>query len=130
MAEVNNTNGEAKPEDFRAEENAFSNISHVVAVMSGKGGVGKSLVTASLANSMAVQGHSVGILDADITGPSIPKMYGMHGSAQSDGNGIYPFVADNGIEVMSTNLLLPNEEDPVIWRGPVIAGVVKQFWTD
>lgn len=117
-------------QSFRIEENAFSNIEHIIAVVSGKGGVGKSLVTASLANSMAVQGHTVGIMDADITGPSIPRMYGLKGTAESDGNGIYPPAADNGVEIMSTNLLLPNEDDPVIWRGPVIAGVVKQFYTD
>jgi Mrp family chromosome partitioning ATPase len=116
--------------DFHIEENAFSNISHCIGVVSGKGGVGKSMVTASLANAMAVQGYSVGILDADITGPSIPKMYGIKGPAVSDGNGIYPPVAENGVEIMSTNLLLPNEDDPVIWRGPVIANMVKQFYTD
>jgi Mrp family chromosome partitioning ATPase len=115
---------------FRVEENPYSNISHVIGVVSGKGGVGKSMVTASLANAMAVQGYSVGILDADITGPSIPKMYGIKGPAVSDGNGIYPPVAENGVEIMSTNLLLPNEDDPVIWRGPVIANMVKQFYTD
>lgn len=116
--------------EFKAEENAYSNIAHVIGVVSGKGGVGKSLVTASLANSMAVQGYTVGILDADITGPSIPKMYGLHEQITADDNGMYPALAANGIEIMSTNLVLPNEEEPVIWRGPVIAGVVKQFWTD
>ncbi|MDO4622921.1 MAG: Mrp/NBP35 family ATP-binding protein [Eubacteriales bacterium] len=117
-------------EDFRVEENAFSNITHVIGVVSGKGGVGKSMVTASLANAMAVQGYTVGILDADITGPSIPKMYGIQGGAESDGNGIYPPTAANGIEIMSTNLLLPDEGDPVVWRGPVIGNMVKQFYTD
>ncbi|MCC6095363.1 MAG: Mrp/NBP35 family ATP-binding protein [Eubacterium sp.] len=126
----NQTSGQEEKESFRIEENAFSNIDHIIGVVSGKGGVGKSMVTASLANAMAMQGFSVGILDADITGPSIPKMYGIKGAAESDGNGIYPKMAANGIEIMSTNLLLPNEEDPVIWRGPVIAGVVKQFYTD
>ncbi|MGN0362385.1 MAG: P-loop NTPase [Bilifractor sp.] len=125
-----NVSGKEGKESFRIEENAFSNIDHIIGVVSGKGGVGKSMVTASLANAMALQGFSVGILDADITGPSIPKMYGIKGTAESDGNGIYPKMAANGIEIMSTNLLLPNEEDPVIWRGPVIAGVVKQFYTD
>lgn len=117
-------------EQFRAEENAYSNIGHVIGVVSGKGGVGKSLVTASLANSLAVQGFEVGILDGDITGPSIPRMYGLTGPADSDDNGIYPLQAANGIRVMSTNLLLPNEEEPVVWRGPVIGNMVKQFWTD
>ena len=120
----------AGKEEFRAEENAFSNISHVIGVVSGKGGVGKSMVTASLANSLAVQGYSVGIMDADITGPSMPKMYGLDEKAVSDGNGIYPCETGNGIEVMSINLLLPNQEDPVGWRGPVLGGVIKQFWTD
>lgn len=117
-------------EEFRAEMNAFSNIDHVIGIVSGKGGVGKSLVTASLANALAAQGHAVGILDADITGPSIPKMYGLHGQAEVDENGIYPVITENGIRVMSTNLILDTEEEPVVWRGPVIANVVKQFWTD
>ena len=117
-------------EQFRAEENPFSNIGHVIGVVSGKGGVGKSLVTASLANSLALQGFEVGILDGDITGPSIPRMYGLTGPADSDDNGIYPLQAANGVRVMSTNLLLPNEEEPVVWRGPVIGNMVKQFWTD
>ena len=117
-------------EQFRAEENPYSNIGHVIGVVSGKGGVGKSLVTASLANSLAIQGFEVGILDGDITGPSIPRMYGLKGPADSDDNGIYPLQAENGVRVMSTNLLLPNEEEPVVWRGPVIGNMVKQFWTD
>ena len=100
--------------EFRVEENPYSNIRHMIGVVSGKGGVGKSLVTASLANLMALQGYRVGIMDADITGPSIPRMYGIHGPAVGDDNGLY----------------LPNEEDPVIWRGPVIANMVKQFYTD
>lgn len=116
--------------DFRVEENAYSNISKVIGVVSGKGGVGKSLVTASLANSMAVAGYSVGIMDADITGPSIPKMYGLHGKVTADDNGMYPKMAENGIEIMSTNLVLENEDDPVVWRGPILGNVVKQFWTD
>lgn len=117
-------------DEFRADMNAFSNIDHVIGVVSGKGGVGKSMVSASLANAMAAQGFRVGILDADITGPSIPKMYGLHDKAQGDDNGIYPPLTENGIEVMSTNLILEGEEEPVVWRGPVIGGVVKQFWTD
>ena len=117
-------------EEFKAEMNGFSNIDHVIGIVSGKGGVGKSMVTASLANGLAAQGYRVGILDADITGPSIPKMYGIHEHAMSDTNGIYPALSGNGIEIMSTNLVLEGEEDPVVWRGPVIAGVVKQFWTD
>ena len=116
--------------EFRVEENPYSGISHVIGVVSGKGGVGKSLVTASLANLMAQQGYETGILDADITGPSIPKMYGLHGPAAGDDNGIYPLQAENGVSVMSVNLMLPEEEEPVIWRGPVIANMVKQFYTD
>ena len=131
MAEQNSTPSMAQTKaEFRAEENAYSSISHVIGVVSGKGGVGKSMVTAALANAMALQGYTVGILAADITGPSIPKMYGLHDPAISDGNGIYPSVTENGVEVMSINLILPGEEEPVVWRGPVIAGVVKQFWTD
>lgn len=110
--------------------NNFSQIGRVIGVVSGKGGVGKSFVTASLANMMAKRGFRVGILDADITGPSIPKMYGITGTAVADDNGIYPMITKNDIKVMSVNLLLPTEETPVIWRGPVIANMVKQFWTD
>ena len=115
---------------FAAELNQYSSIKHVIGVCSGKGGVGKSLVTASLANEMAAKGFRVGIMDADITGPSIPKMYGIHDNAESDGTNIFPELSENGIAIMSTNLILENEDDPVIWRGPVVANVVKQFWTD
>ena len=113
-----------------AEANAMSNVKHVIGVVSGKGGVGKSFVTASLANRMAAKGFKVGILDADITGPSIPKMYGLKGAAMANDEGIYPMITKNGIKVMSINLLLPTEDTPVIWRGPVLANMVKQFWTD
>ena len=120
----------SNPQNFMAEQNVFSDVKHVIGVVSGKGGVGKSFVTGSLANAMAAKGYKVGILDADITGPSIPKMYGLTGAAQADDNGIYPMETANGIKVMSINLLLPTEDTPVIWRGPVISGMVKQFWTD
>ena len=110
--------------------NAHSHIKKVIGVISGKGGVGKSFVTASLANEMAFQGYKVGIMDADITGPSIPRMYGLKGSAVADERGIYPMVTGNDIEVMSVNLLLPQEDAPVIWRGPILANMVKQFWTE
>lgn len=120
----------SKPQDFRKPANAHSRIGKVIAVVSGKGGVGKSMVTASLARIMREQGFSVGILDADITGPSIPKMYGIHGTASGNGEEIYPAEAKDGTKIMSVNLLLENESDPVIWRGPIIAGVVTQFWTD
>lgn len=116
--------------DLMAEANSMSNVKHVIGIVSGKGGVGKSFVTASLANRMAAKGFKVGILDADITGPSIPKMYGLKGAAQADDNGIYPMETANGIKVISVNLLLPTEETPVIWRGPILANMVKQFWTD
>lgn len=119
-----------KPQDFHVDANEYSCIRRVIGVVSGKGGVGKSLVTASLANLLAEQGYKVGILDADITGPSIPKMYGVHGPALGSDMGITPCYTENGIAVMSINLLLPDEEAPVIWRGPVIANMVKQFWSD
>ena len=123
--------GGAGPESFRAEQNASSDIRHVIGVVSGKGGVGKSLVTASLANALAKSGARVGILDADITGPSIPKMYGLTGPAEVMGEtSILPGITRNGIKVMSLNLIMEDPEQAVIWRGPVIAGVVKQFWTD
>lgn len=118
------------PQSFQEELNVFSDVKHVIGIVSGKGGVGKSFVTASLANRMAARGCRVGIMDADITGPSIPKMYGLKGAAQADDNGIYPMETKNGIKVMSVNLLLPTEETPVIWRGPILANMVKQFWTD
>lgn len=110
--------------------NPSSNVKKVIGVVSGKGGVGKSFVTASLACAMKQAGYKVGIMDADITGPSIPKMLGVHGQVVGTEEGMIPLEAENGIKVMSVNLLLDNEEDPVIWRGPVIAGVVKQFWNE
>ena len=122
--------GQKQPQSLMAEPNVFSDVKHVIGVVSGKGGVGKSFVTGSLANLMASKGYKVGIMDADITGPSIPKMYGIKGNAQGSDNGIYPMPTANGIEVMSVNLLLPDEETPVIWRGPVLANMVKQFWSD
>ena len=108
----------------------YSHIKHVIGVVSGKGGVGKSLVTSELAVKLHRQGYKVGVLDADITGPSIPKMYGVHGSAVGSEAGMFPCVAKDGTKIMSVNLLLEHESDPVIWRGPVIAGVVKQFWNE
>jgi Mrp family chromosome partitioning ATPase len=98
--------------------------------MSGKGGVGKSSVSALVALSLARKGYQVGILDADITGPSIPKMFGLSGLPDRDENVLYAKMTGKGIKVMSLNLLLENEDQPVIWRGPIIAGAVKQFWTD
>ncbi len=119
-----------RQEDFSAPMNALSNIKHVIAVMSGKGGVGKSLVTSALAAACSKAGKRVGILDADITGPSIPKAFGLTERAAANELGIYPVLTKGGIPVMSLNLLMEQETDPVVWRGPVIAGAVKQFWTD
>lgn len=110
--------------------NAASNIKKVIGVVSGKGGVGKSFVTSSLASAMNKAGYKVGILDADITGPSIPKMFGVHGQVYGTEEGMVPMVAEDGTKMISINLLLDDEEAPVIWRGPVIAGVVKQFWNE
>ncbi|MDD3653804.1 MAG: Mrp/NBP35 family ATP-binding protein [Desulfotomaculaceae bacterium] len=110
--------------------NEFSRIKTVIAVMSGKGGVGKSSVTSLLACEFKKKGHVVGVLDADITGPSLPRMFGVRGMAENNGQVLFPLSSNSGIKVMSLNLLTPNEDDPVIWRGPVIAGAVKQFWTD
>ena len=116
--------------DLKAPANAKSKIKKVIAVASGKGGVGKSSTTASLATAMAKRGYKVGIMDADITGPSIPTAFGIHERAMATEDGIQPAVTSGGIKLMSLNLLTENETDPVIWRGPVIAGVVTQFWTD
>ena len=116
--------------DFSAKLNAASRVNKVIAVASGKGGVGKSLVTTLLAVAAARKGLNVGILDADITGPSIPKSFGIEGGTVQGDDGIEPTVTDGGIRVMSLNMLVQDPTDPVVWRGPVIAGAVKQFWTD
>lgn len=120
----------SKKVNLREPANPHSHVKKVIGVVSGKGGVGKSLVTASLARMAIEKGYTAGILDADITGPSIPKMYGVHGGAMGNDEGMLPREAKDGTKIMSVNLLLEDETDPVIWRGPVIAGVVKQFWTD
>ena len=119
-----------EPQSLLKEHHPEAHIGKVFGIVSGKGGVGKSMVTSQLAVTMRRRGHQVGILDADVTGPSIPKAFGIHGQATGSEAGLYPMVSKTGIQVMSTNLLLPNETDPVIWRGPVISGVVQQFWTD
>ena len=119
-----------KTESLLAEPNAHSNVKKVIAVMSGKGGVGKSTVAAMLAVAMAKKGYQTAVLDADITGPSIPKAFGVHGRAIGTEDAILPVESRTGIQLMSVNLLLENETDPVIWRGPVIGGVVQQFWGD
>jgi len=121
---------ERKAESLLAPMNELSNVKKVIAVVSGKGGVGKSLVTSLLASASAKKGFKTAVLDADVTGPSIPKVFGVSGKVMSDGKSMIPPKTETGIEVMSVNLLLENDTDPVVWRGPVIAGVVKQFWTD
>ena len=123
-------NCESQKTDMREPANPYSSVKRVIGIISGKGGVGKSLVTASLARMMKEKGYNVGILDADITGPSIPKMYGIHEMATGSEQGIFPCIAKDDTRIMSVNLLLEDEDAPVIWRGPIIAGVVKQFWTD
>lgn len=119
-----------QPESLLETLNEKSRVKKVIAVVSGKGGVGKSLVTALSACEARRRGKRVAVLDADITGPSMPRAFGILDRAESDGQLLFPRVTKTGIEVMSINLLLERDTDPVVWRGPVIAGVVKQFWTD
>ena len=118
------------PQDLHEAANPNSNIKKVIGVVSGKGGVGKSLVCSMLAVEMRRRDYSTAILDADITGPSIPKMFGLKTRAVGSELGILPVETRTGVKVMSVNLLLEHETDPVVWRGPVIAGTVTQFWTD
>ena len=115
---------------FKKQAKPTTNIRKVIAVASGKGGVGKSMVTSLLAIALRNRGYKVGIMDADITGPSIPKAFGMHTYARGDGEGILPVVSKSGIEMISLNFLVENETDPVVWRGPVINGMVQQFYTE
>ena len=119
-----------QPQSFLEKTNDLSHVKKVIGVVSGKGGVGKSLVTSLLATTLRRRENQVAVLDADITGPSIPKCFGMKQRALSDESGIYPVETKTGIKVMSINLLLEEETSPVVWRGPVIAGAIKQFWTD
>ena len=119
-----------EPESLQQPLRPGSRVDKVIAVVSGKGGVGKSLVTSLLACEMQRRGHQAAVLDADITGPSIPQAFGVHGGAMGGEDFLYANRTRTGIEIMSINLLLPNETDPVVWRGPVIAGAVTQFWTD
>ena len=116
--------------DFRAELNKKSSVKKVIGIVSGKGGVGKSMVTSLLATTMSKKGYKTAVLDADITGPSIPKAFGLADKATGSDDGIIPVTSHGGVKVMSVNLLLADDTDPVVWRGPVIAGTVKQFWTD
>ena len=119
-----------KPQDLHEAPHKLSHIKKVIGVVSGKGGVGKSMTSAMMAVTMRRLGYKCGVLDADITGPSIPKLFGIHARAVGDDKGIWPIKSRTGIDIMSINLLLENEDDPVVWRGPVIAGAVKQFWQD
>ncbi len=120
----------ATPESFRKELNPYSRVGKVIAVVSGKGGVGKSLVTGLLASEMQRRGYRCAVMDADITGPSIPKSFGIHEHCQGTEEYLIPVTTPGGMQIMSINLILENETEPVVWRGPVIAGVVSQFWTD
>ena len=122
--------GDRKAESLLAKLNPKATVKKVIAVVSGKGGVGKSTVTSMLAVAMAREGKRVGVLDADITGPSVPTALGVKECQGANEDGLYPALTRTGIQVMSINLLLDNPADPVVWRGPVIAGAVKQFWTD
>ena len=122
--------GDRKKESLLAKLNEKASVKKVIAVVSGKGGVGKSTVTSMLAVAMARKGKRVGVLDADITGPSAPKAFGVTECQGANEDGLYPALSRSGIQIMSINLLLDNPNDPVVWRGPVIAGAVKQFWTD
>ena len=118
------------PQDLILKPGENSRIKKVIGVVSGKGGVGKSLVTSLLATAMQSRGHSCAILDADITGPSIPKSFGLSKRAVADDTGLLPEESTTGIKIMSINLLLETEDSPVVWRGPVISGVIQQFWRD
>lgn len=139
MSEQNGCSAEAKEscgcsgscsEEPQAQAKDFNKIKHVIAVMSGKGGVGKSSFSGLLAMALKKKGLKVGILDADITGPSIPKLFGIEGQPKQNEKGVLPMESKTGIKIMSMNLLLPNEDEPVIWRGPIISGVIEQFWNE
>ena len=119
-----------EPQDMTEKLNAYSSVKRVIGVVSGKGGVGKSTVTSLMAVMFSRMGYHTAILDADITGPSIPKAFGIHEKAMGSEKGILPITTHSGIDIMSVNLLLENETDPVIWRGPILAGTVKQFWSE
>lgn len=124
------SSSDCKEKDLHLKQNEYSDIKKIYAVVSGKGGVGKSSVTSLLAAAMQASGKQTAILDADVTGPSIPKMFGINGNAETNGQFMFPRESSTGIRVMSVNLLLENQEAPVVWRGPVISGVIQQFFTD
>ena len=129
--DCSNCSEKCSKESLLAPQNQASNVKHVIGIVSGKGGVGKSLVTSMLAVTMRRRGYKTAILDADITGPSIPKSFGLKtGTVQSNELGMFPPITKTGIEVMSLNLLVDDETKPVVWRGPVIANAVKQFWSE
>ena len=125
-----NCDSKKEAQDLRIPSGPFSNVKKVIGVVSGKGGVGKSLVTSMLASAMQARGNACAVLDADITGPSIPKSFGIKERAKADETGLLPEESKTGIKIMSVNLLLENEDSPVVWRGPVISGVIQQFWKD
>lgn len=120
----------ATPDSLIEKTHEGSKIKKVIAVVSGKGGVGKSLVTGLLASRMTILGNKCAVLDADVTGPSVPRMFGVRGVLTGDEKGIFPAESVKGTKIVSSNLMLEDETDPIIWRGPIIAGMVKQFWTD
>lgn len=122
--------GNSRFTDFYESPNAATNVKHIVAVVSGKGGVGKTMVTSLLASTMQRLGYKTGILDADITGPSVPRAFGITEKAGGDALGLNPAISETGVKIMSTNMLLENETDAVVWRSPIITSTVKQFWTD
>ena len=122
--------GERQEQDLRAKLNPAASVKKVIAVVSGKGGVGKSLVTGLLASKMQSRGYQAAVLDADITGPSIPKSFGIHEHARGTEDMLIPCYSNKGTQIMSVNLILDNETDPVVWRGPIIGETVKQFWSD
>ncbi len=119
-----------QPQDMTAPMHELSNVKHVIGIVSGKGGVGKSSVTSLMAITQARKGYKTAILDADITGPSIPKVFGLKEKAYADEIGMYPVTSKGGVDIMSVNLLLENDTDPVLWRGPILGNVVKQFYSD
>jgi len=127
---ANCSSRQSDPQSFIEKPHELSDIKKVIAVVSGKGGVGKTLVTSMMAVNMRRRGHQVGIMDADVTGPSIPKAFGVYEKAEGSEDGIFPLPTTTGIRTISVNNLLENDSDPVLWRGPIIAGLVKQFWTD
>ena len=123
-------NCDSKKKDLHTPLNSMSSVKKVIGVVSGKGGVGKSLVTSMLAVTAQTMGYQTAILDADITGPSIPQAFGLHGNAEGTEDGMFPMISKMGTRVMSVNLLLEKEDQPVVWRGPVISGVIQQFWQE